>query len=340
MTSSTTTISAGLAALAGVGVVSALAGSVRRRGKPYLPGSALTLSEWDAHAFRTALRLGFAGIEVPVHLGNGDALRVGSGRDGDSRTGFAKLVLDPLAARSKRSRGRLYPEQTEPLTLLLNLRDPGPDRAARAYQSLSEHLNRYPTLVSRCDHGKVVLAPVTVVLTGGNWTAEQLAGQEQRSAFADGTFADLGRGAPLPVMQPLVSEDWSWRFGWVGEEALPPEERHILRSVVATAHSDGRGVRVLGGPTEDRRVRRVYWLELLAAGVDLISTDQPAELARFLRRVDPAVLAVRDEPAPVVAPPAISARVPVDAGQRPARPRPGPVAAQATATGRAPASGG
>ncbi len=284
MMNSTTAISTGLAALAGAGVVSAFASTVHRSGQPYLPGSALTLTEWDRHAVRAALRLGFAGLEVPVHVGPAEALAVGSGLDGDSRTGVRRLLLEPLASRVRRGRGQVYAGQTEPLTLLLNLRDAGADRVAHAYRLLDELLRGFPGLASRWCAGQVELAPVTVVLTGGNWPADVVGAAEQRLVFLDGTFADLGRGAPPPMVQPLVSEDWSWRFGWAGEEALPAEERHILRSVVAAAHEDGRGVRVTGGPTTDRRVRQLYWLELVTAGVDLIGTDQPVELARFLRR--------------------------------------------------------
>ena len=93
----------------------------------------------------------------------------------------------------------------------------------------------------------------------------------------------VSRSAP-PTLVPMVSEQWTRRFGWDGREPIAAEERHQLHALVRAAHDDGRTVRICGLPEGSRRVRSAIWAELGAAGVDVIADADYSGLAKYLRR--------------------------------------------------------
>ena len=64
---------------------------------------------------------------------------------------------------------------------------------------------------------------------------------------------------------------------WNGLGTIRPEEREKLRAYVKAAHAKGRKVRLWASPESP-----AVWNELLACGVDLINTNQLAELRDFL----------------------------------------------------------
>jgi hypothetical protein len=192
-------------------------------------------------------------------------------------------VLEPLATRVSH-RGRIYPDQTAPLFVLIELAETDPGRLDLAYRVLDERLREYPTVFTACRAGVVSPGPVTIVLTGATCPRHLLSAHPERYAFADGTFGDLAASAAPPALVPLVSEHWAGRFGWDGREELSGEERYLLHGLVRAAHADGRLVRVFGIPERPRHLRRRFWRELVAARVDLIGSRDLGALRRFLRR--------------------------------------------------------
>ena len=60
---------------------------------------------------------------------------------------------------------------------------------------------------------------------------------------------------------------------------MPDDQRSRLRHIVGQAHQRDRRVRFWATPEST-----VLWRELLAAGVDLINTDDLVGLERFLRQ--------------------------------------------------------
>jgi glycerophosphoryl diester phosphodiesterase len=76
---------------------------------------------------------------------------------------------------------------------------------------------------------------------------------------------------------PLVSADWNTLFKsrWTGP--LPDADRVALEKIVARAHAQGRRLRFWNTPD-----RVDVWQSLLAAGVDVIGTDDLAGLQEFL----------------------------------------------------------
>jgi hypothetical protein len=74
-----------------------------------------------------------------------------------------------------------------------------------------------------------------------------------------------------------ISEDWTRQFSWNGRGTMPELEQNRLASIVELIHREGRTARFAGTPD-----RKAVWQELLAAGVDVIGTQDLEALERFL----------------------------------------------------------
>lgn len=277
------TLAGGLAGLAGAGGVVSVA--VLRRSRPCLPaGHALVGSE-IVDPLPGVLKLGLGGMTVPVVPGPHGELFLGPGAPQPGRT-LRRLVLAPLFTRAQAGGGRLRPDQDGPFRLVVAfggaIRDP--EALLRAYRMLDRQLRDHAALLSRAHDGVLTPGVVTVTVSGIVDARELLAAQPDRYVFADGTFDDLGSRSAPPDLVPMISESWSRRFGWDGQESIAAEERHQLHALVRAAHDDGRMVRISGLPDGSRKARAAVWAELGAAGVDAIAdTDYPG-LARHLRR--------------------------------------------------------
>jgi len=279
------TLLGGLAGLAGATGAATLGIAVARRPRPYLPAGHAIAGAGVADPLPAVLRHGLAGLTVPVRPGPHGELYVGPGAPKPGRT-LRRLVLSPLFARAHARGGRLCRDQRVPFRLVVEFAGPNRDAGAllRAYRMLDQQLRDHAPLLSRCVDGKLEAGAVTVTVTGIVDVRQLLADQAHRYAFADGSFDDIGSLAAPSTLVPMVSEQWTRRFGWDGREPIPAEERHLLHALVRSAHEDGRGVRFCGLPSGSRRARQAVWTELGEAGVDVIADADLAGLARHLRR--------------------------------------------------------
>ncbi|MDI6103908.1 hypothetical protein QLQ12_35365 [Actinoplanes sp. NEAU-A12] len=277
------TIAGGLAGLAGAG--GAVSVAVLRRARPCLAaGHALTGPD-ATDPLPGVLKLRLAGLTVRVAPGPHGELFLGPGQPQPGRT-LRRLVLAPLFARAAAAGGRIWPDQRAPFRLVIEFGGTNRDPAAllRAYRMLDRQLQDHAGLLSRCRDGVLTPGAVTVTVTGAVDVRDLLAAQAERYAFADGTFDDLGSRSTPPSLAPMVSESWTRRFGWDGQEPITAEERHQLHALVRAAHDDGRTVRIAGLPDGTRKARAAIWTELGAAGVDVIADTDLTGLARHLRR--------------------------------------------------------
>ncbi|MEV0130826.1 hypothetical protein AB0H83_20480 [Dactylosporangium sp. NPDC050688] len=322
MSNGLATVASGLVGLAAMG---ALAAARARRGRPYLADGLLVAVDGPADPVLTAVRAGFAGVEVAVRL-DGDTrppvLRLDCPMpDGEPAPTFEAAVLEPLAALVAASPlARVHPRRAEPFLLLVHA-DPGP-RAGRPphqrggpppqparpeYEALHHLLRPRAELFTTFIGGRVVPGAITVVLTGPYWSRADLLGAYERYVFLEGSFADLAPGGLPVTVAPLVTEALGARLGWDPREEwdeFPAEARHILRSLVGAAHAGGRRIRFVDVPEHPRGARTAFWRELRAAQADLLASRHRRALARFLRkpvnrerkhRAEPRRVAVPDE---------------------------------------------
>jgi hypothetical protein len=268
-------------------VVAAVVSIRARTHRPQLDAVYAIRNDLARDPVSDALRAGCGGLHIGVSLDVTGRLQVGAAARHNAGNSIGPLVLRTLALRAQEYGGRIRPDQSGPVTLMVEILESDPNRQAAAYAELDAALRRYPSLWTRIIDGEVTLGPVTVLLVGTAVPRHLASPQLDRLIFCDGSFGDIGAwGAPV-TMVPTVSEHWSWRFGWDGTDEMPVEERVLLRQAVTSAHADGRQVRLYGIPEQSTRVREAFWRELAAAGVDAITTSRPRSLHRFLARPAP-----------------------------------------------------
>jgi hypothetical protein len=120
-----------------------------------------------------------------------------------------------------------------------------------------------------------------LVIISGNRPFELMRSQKIRYAGYDGRLTDLDSDAAAGLI-PLISDRWDSHFTWKGDGPMPDAEREKLAHIVETAHEKGRLVRFWATPDERSPSRESVWAQLLAAGADLLNTDDLEGLQAFL----------------------------------------------------------
>ncbi|MFJ9637618.1 phosphatidylinositol-specific phospholipase C/glycerophosphodiester phosphodiesterase family protein [Streptomyces sp. NPDC101178] len=225
-----------------------------------------------------ALAHGFTSVEADIFLVGGELLVAHDPAGLDPRRTLAGLYLEPLRALAGAGHGSVHPHHRRPLQLLIDIKADG----VAAYRELDRQLNRYGSLFTRYHHGRVRPGAVTAVISGDRAARVPMEAQRTRLAFYDGRLDDLGTASPASFT-PLISANWTQTFSWLGAGPFPRAERDRLRTLVATAHREGRRIRFWATPDLPGPEREAVWSELLAAGADHLNTDDLAGLERFLR---------------------------------------------------------
>lgn len=267
------------AALAGtVALPAAHAAASRRRHGPH--------PLWHAHAHNDyahprplldALDHRFTSVEADIHLVDGELLVAHDQAGLDPRRTLASLYLDPLAVRVRANHGWVHRGWPRPLQLLIDIKTEG----AATYLALDRQLTRHRHLFTTYAHGRVRPGPVTAVISGDRAARAPMEAQTVRRAFYDDRLTDLGGPAPASFA-PLISDNWTSVFTWLGSGPFPQAERRTLRGIVGQAHARGQKVRFWATPDEAGPARDALWAELLSAGVDHLNTDDLAGLESFL----------------------------------------------------------
>jgi hypothetical protein len=222
-----------------------------------------------------ALAHGFTSVEADVFL-VGDKLCVAheSEQITPDRT-LQSLYLDPLRRRVHQNGGCVYREGTRFL-LLIDLKT----AAEPTYRRLHEVLAQYGDLLTTFGpEGRKEGAVLAII--SGNRPLELMRSQAVRYGGYDGRLSDLGSELDAGLM-PMISDQWPKVTPWKGDGAMPAEARQRLQDIVRKAHAQGRLVRFWLTPDTPSQQRAAVWRELLAAGVDLINTDDLKGLQEFL----------------------------------------------------------
>jgi hypothetical protein len=217
-----------------------------------------------------ALDNGFCSVEADIFLVDGELLVGHTRQDLRPERTLQKLYLDPLRERIKANGGKVYPGGPT-VFLLIDVKT----EARPTYAALAKVLAKYADILSVAQGDKFEAKAVTVVVSG-KCDREGITAEKVRYAGIDGRPPDLDATVPGHLI-PWVSARWGSLFQWKGDGPMPEAELAKLRDFVAKAHKHGRLVRFWATPESP-----VFWEQLLAAGVDLINTDQLPELRKFL----------------------------------------------------------
>ncbi len=214
------------------------------------------------HPLIDALHNGFTSIEADIYLIDNQLLVAHELNEIDSSRTLQRLYLDPLKKLVAENKGHVY--KTDSLA---------------TYKALDMVLRNYKGILTSFDTNGEYAGPVTVIISGER-PGEYMRNQKLRYAGYDGRFSDLA-SSDLPSFMPLISDSWDSYFSWQGKRPMPANEWKRIKSAVDSAHAKGRILRLWGVPDNPGPARDNIWSKLLAAGVDLISTDDLPGLRKY-----------------------------------------------------------
>lgn len=226
---------------------------------------------WRKRPLQDALECGFCSIEADIFLVDGKLLVGHDTHELRPERTLESLYLDPLQARAKQFRGKIYPDAPH-FYLLIDIKSD----AQATYAALHKTLERYDDLLTRYEGERKIERAVQAVLSGNRIPLGQLRRERVRFVGYDGRLGDLDSDAPA-ALAPWVSDNWMRLFRWNGRGAFPEEERAKLTQLVQQAHTKGYKLRFWA--TADLPS---VWEVLWDAGVDLIGTDTPYALRDFM----------------------------------------------------------
>lgn len=148
----------------------------------------------------------------------------------------------------------------------------------KTYSALRKILNKYKSILSTCDRGKVTIRNLTLVLTGHR-PLKELKDEESRYVFADADLRKIYSTDNEQEMYTTASCKYSNLLKWKGKGEIPAAEKENLLQLVNKAHSNGTKVRLWGSPENE-----TVWNFLRNCGVDLINTDKLVALRQFFTR--------------------------------------------------------
>jgi hypothetical protein len=192
---------------------------------------------------RIAVIHGFTSIEADVWLVDGELLVAHDLEDTEPGRTLQALYLDPLREIARANHGRVFPDRTAPVQLLVDIKS----EAEPTWRALEKALGPYRPMLSRFGPDGTDDGAIEVVVSG-NRPRQAMADEAVRWSAYDGRLSDLDESTD--TFMPLISDRWTTTFTWRGIGPMPPNERARLDRIVATAHGDGQRVRFWATPDE------------------------------------------------------------------------------------------
>lgn len=223
------------------------------------------------HPLLDAEQNGFTHIEADVFLFGGKLVVAHVNPFFKGKRTLENLYLQPLLEKVSQNNGRFYEGYDKPITLMIDIKTNG----NRTYAALKPLLEKYRSILSSCDSGRVTTRAVTIVLSGHK-PYNILKGEESRLAFIDN---DLRKGLidTTSKVFTMASCKYSKLLKWKGSGCISDREKEKLMRYVSIAHQNGERVRLWASPDN-----KAVWKEMLNCGVDLINTDKLVPLRNFL----------------------------------------------------------
>ncbi|HIW91820.1 MAG TPA: hypothetical protein H9870_09200 [Candidatus Corynebacterium avicola] len=221
------------------------------------------------HPLWDALGQGFTSIEADIFYEDGQLLLGHTQEEAtegpDAGRSLEDYYLKPLAEYVRNNDGQVYPDHTEPVRLLVDVKDGGADTLNR----VEEILANYEDVLTHVKDGEVQPGAIQVVYSGEP-PFESIADRSTRYGFYDGRPSDIK-----------------------GDDALDPQDVPLVSASVTDVATDlggfaddvdefGAQSRVWGVPETDDTTKLAGWSSQLDAGLDVISTDDLEGLREFL----------------------------------------------------------
>ena len=224
------------------------------------------------HPLFDALDNGFTNIEADIFLKNNKLIVAHVFPYFKGKRTLENLYFKPLSERIAQNNGKVYENYNKPVILMIDIKT----SADNTYEALKPLLEKYSSMLTRLEDGKIVYGAITVVLSGHK-PYDMIGNEQDRLAFIDEDLRKVSRDTTMTNMFTMASCKYSRLLRWDGKGIFPESERTRLCTFVAIAHRMGEKVRLWASPE-----KKVVWDELLKCGVDLINTDRLVTLRRYL----------------------------------------------------------
>jgi Glycerophosphoryl diester phosphodiesterase family len=242
------------------------------RGQSPLPNAFAHNDYCHQHPLFDALENGYTNIEADIFLEHDDLIVAHINPFFRIKKTLESLYLKPLSDYIGKNNGQVYKGYNEPVILLIDIKT----GADNTYAALKPLLEKYSSILSSYDHGKVLHRAITIVLSGHK-PYKMIKREENRLAFIDEDLQKTYRDTTSTDVYALSSCKYSKLLNWTGQGDIPKDEQTRLCSYVTMAHKFGKKVRLWASPEKN-----TVWKELLKCGVDLINTDKLVTLKNFL----------------------------------------------------------
>ncbi|WP_214073339.1 phosphatidylinositol-specific phospholipase C/glycerophosphodiester phosphodiesterase family protein [Mucilaginibacter sp. dw_454] len=219
-----------------------------------------------------ALDNGYNNVEADIFLNNGSLIVAHINPYFKQGHTLEALYLKPLLDKINQNHGRIYSGYEHPLTLMIDIKTD----AEQTYAALKVLLEKYSSILTRYQDGKVYYKQITVVLSG-NKPFKSITTENNRLAFIDEDLRAAARDTINSGVFMMASCKYNKLLSWDGYGQMPDVEKNLLSAYVEKCHRLGKRVRLWASP-ENMGV----WQELLNCGVDLINTDRLVQLKDFL----------------------------------------------------------
>jgi len=226
---------------------------------------------WHKRPLFDALDNGFSHIEADIFLRNKKLIVAHILPRFKKKRTLEDLYLKPLQECIS-GKNKDIPFPLYPLTLMIDIKSD----SNKTYASLNELLQKYKSILSSYDNGKVTTRQLTIIITG-NKPYHVIQKQQQRLVFLDEDLMKVSEDTLSTGIYQTASCKYSTLLNWDGNGEMPDQEKTKLCRYVELAHRYNKKVRLWASP-ESKSV----WTELLECGVDLINTDQLVQLRKFL----------------------------------------------------------
>jgi hypothetical protein len=224
------------------------------------------------HPLYEALDNGFTNIEADIFLRHGKLIVAHVCPYFKHKRTLESLYLEPLLERVTQNNSQVYVGYNSPVTLLIDIKTGADD----TYKALMPVLEKYRSMLSAYENGKVVYRAVSVVISGHK-PYELIKNEQNRLAFIDEDLRKVSCDTVSSNVFTMASCKYSKLIKWDGSGAIPGAEKKKLCALVAMAHKVGTKVRLWASPE-----KKAVWDELLNCGVDLINTDRLVTLKNYL----------------------------------------------------------
>ena len=224
------------------------------------------------HPLFDALQNGYTNMEADIFLKGNRLVVAHINPYFKGHRQLENLYLRPLADHITANNGQIYTGYGKPVTLMIDIKTD----ANSTYTALKPLLEKYKSILTHYEDGKVIPGLITVVLSGHK-PYDMIKAENSRLAFIDEDLRKAARDTSSTNVYEMASCKYSSLLKWRGEGAISASERQKLCNYISMAHRCGEKVRLWASPDN-----KIVWNELLKCGVDLINTDKLVALKNFL----------------------------------------------------------